>query len=200
MSFERTHKVKTWESVFLAIRSGEKKAEFRRNDRDFAVGDIVIHKRYRPEYDQTAVGDGGRYLDAKGVEANSVFTIDTIKTRITHITTGFGIPEGFCMFSFEILPLQDLLKALGAVVPPSDFIPPQPPHIPAGWVSSSNPSYPSGYYYEHTSARWGHSVKPAWVGYSQRTKRWLCSSPTGTDGADSMLEAMEMAVPTKAGG
>ncbi len=103
MSFARTHKVKTWESVFLAIRSGAKKAEFRRNDRDYAVGDIVVHRRYRPGYHPDTVGDGGAWLNEAGDTASCTQDIDTIVTRITHMTSGgFGIPDGFCMFSFEI--------------------------------------------------------------------------------------------------
>jgi hypothetical protein len=96
MSFERTHKVKTWESVFLDIRSGAKKAEFRRNDRDYAVGDIVVHHRYWPV-------DGGAYLNAHGEKTQRTDEADKITTEITHIIKGgFGLQPGFCMFSFAV--------------------------------------------------------------------------------------------------
>ena len=100
----REHKLKTWESAFLAVRSGAKKAEFRRNDRDFAVGDIVVLERFRPGYHSYSLGDGGAYLNRYGMSATGgPSDIDTIRVRITDVRQGaFGIPEGYCMFSFEV--------------------------------------------------------------------------------------------------
>jgi hypothetical protein len=107
---ERSHRLKTHESAFLEVRSGRKKAEFRRNDRDFMVGDVVYLDRWRPGYYRHGIGDGGAYVNANGFAASGVGEgdMDVIVVRITHIQTGFGIPDGFCMFSFETIRAQDL--------------------------------------------------------------------------------------------
>lgn len=96
MTDYRTHKLKCWESVFLQVRARRKRAEFRRNDRDFAVGDLVVLLRWRP-----GARDGmGSYVEANGEITFPSGDIDEIRVVISHITTGFGIPDGYCMFSF----------------------------------------------------------------------------------------------------
>ncbi len=93
-AYRRTHELKCWESVFIEVRAGRKRAEFRRNDRDFTVGDLVVLQRWSPTDD--------RFVNTLG-EATypSDDAIDSERVVITHIVQGcFGIPEGFCMFSF----------------------------------------------------------------------------------------------------
>lgn len=85
----KKHELKCWPSVFQAVANGEKTWEFRLNDRDFQVGDVLAlvewdpHKRYAvgPEYRQ-------------------------LKMRVTYIMYGgqFGIPVGYCVMS--IVPLH----------------------------------------------------------------------------------------------
>ncbi len=93
----REHKLKTWESLFLEVRAGRKTAEFRRNDRDFAVGDLLVLERFRPGIG--VLGDG-RYVSASGVDQPYSVDCDTIAALVTHVATGFGIPDGYCMLSF----------------------------------------------------------------------------------------------------
>jgi site-specific DNA-cytosine methylase len=45
---ERTHELKTWPSYFEAILRGEKRHECRLNDRDFAVGDVLVLREWDP--------------------------------------------------------------------------------------------------------------------------------------------------------
>jgi hypothetical protein len=45
----RGHDLKTQPKSFEAVVFGEKKAELRRNDRDFRVGDILILREWDPE-------------------------------------------------------------------------------------------------------------------------------------------------------
>ncbi|MDB5455509.1 MAG: hypothetical protein JWP92_1094, partial [Caulobacter sp.] len=43
------HELKTWPQYFAAVRSGQKRFEIRRNDRDFKVGDILALREFDPE-------------------------------------------------------------------------------------------------------------------------------------------------------
>lgn len=88
----RHHNLKCWPSMFEAIARREKTAEFRCNDRDFAVGDEVTLRRWdpTPTWMGTPIG-----FDSP---------IREIRAVITHIVHGgqFGIPSGYCMFSFRV--------------------------------------------------------------------------------------------------
>lgn len=77
------HELKTWLEVFKATKTGLKTADFRKNDRNYVVGDTLILK----EYDKL----------------NEEFTGAFIKVEITHIVKGphFGIPEGYALLSFN---------------------------------------------------------------------------------------------------
>jgi hypothetical protein len=77
------HFLKTDPDMWDATADGRKTAEFRKNDRDFQVEDLLILKRETFDGE----GDGFRYL----------YRI------ITHIVRGpdFSIPEGFAMLSVQ---------------------------------------------------------------------------------------------------
>lgn len=45
------HELKTWPQYFAAVRSGKKRFEIRRNDREFAVGDVLVLREFDPEQD-----------------------------------------------------------------------------------------------------------------------------------------------------
>jgi hypothetical protein len=78
-----THYLKTWPEYFRSIKAGYKKAELRRNDRDYKVNDTLCLQEYDP--------DGGGY------------TNDRINVYVTHVLhgPGFGLQEGFVMMSIE---------------------------------------------------------------------------------------------------
>jgi hypothetical protein len=78
----RYHELKTNPDPFGAILMKEKTAEFRKNDRNFKPGDTLILKEYNP-----FTAYSGRYLLRK----------------VTHIQTGYGIPEGYAMLSMRPL-------------------------------------------------------------------------------------------------
>ena len=46
------HELKTWPQYFAAVRSGKKRFEIRRNDREFAVGDVLVLREFDPEQDE----------------------------------------------------------------------------------------------------------------------------------------------------
>ena len=84
----RTHNLKTWPSVFQAVWDGAKTAEFRRNDRDFAVGDNLLLKEFEP----------GQITEGR-------YTGREILASVTHTAHGgqFDIPVNFCMMSIKVL-------------------------------------------------------------------------------------------------
>lgn len=78
-----THELKTWPEPFAAILSGAKRHEVRKNDRGYAVGD-VLHLR---EYALSLMGYTGRELHV----------------LVTHLTRGgtWGLPADLCVMSVE---------------------------------------------------------------------------------------------------
>lgn len=80
----KTHTLKTWPRPFHDVMNGYKTYEFRKNDRDFRVGDTLFLVLYLPDV------DGGTSVDCIH-----------ISRRVTSISYGpdFGIPEGYCIMS-----------------------------------------------------------------------------------------------------
>ena len=80
------HELKTWSEYFIAILSGEKKFEVRKNDRDYKVGDTLILK----EWDN--------FIEH--------YTGATLEVKVKYILYGakFGIEEGYCVMSIEKMP------------------------------------------------------------------------------------------------
>ncbi len=79
------HDLKTWKPYFQHELSGWKKFEYRKNDRDFKLGDVLTLL----EYDQTAEKPTGRKIVA----------------HVEYIVYGpdFGIPEGYCIMGIKVL-------------------------------------------------------------------------------------------------
>lgn len=79
-----THDLKCWDDAFQAVMRGDKRAEFRKNDRGFCVGDFLLLREYQ-EFEP----DKWRYTGKE------------LTVKVLHIQEGFGIPTGFCMMSIE---------------------------------------------------------------------------------------------------
>lgn len=81
----RLHKLKTWGKVFQAVTTGRKTAEYRKNDRNFKVGDAL----YLMEWDQ----ENGKYMGR------------SVIVCVTHIIKGgeFGIPKDYCVLSIKVV-------------------------------------------------------------------------------------------------
>lgn len=76
-----THELKTWPEPFQAMWVGHKLFEFRKNDRDFNVGDLLNLREWDKEK-----GYSGR----------------AIKAEVTWILKdGFGLPDGYCIMSID---------------------------------------------------------------------------------------------------
>lgn len=93
----RIHYLKTWPEPFQAIIVGTKRFEFRRDDRGFAVGDVLVLMYWDPT--------PGRY----GPTGHSPCPCKWTAVRVDYLTRGFGIPDGYCCMS--VTPLR---------VPPCD--------------------------------------------------------------------------------
>ncbi len=79
------HELKTWPSPFDAVVNGVKRFEYRKNDRNFQVGDRLVLIRYDPDM------------------ADHEQPKRTLQFDVTYIAHGpaFGIPGGYCVMSIE---------------------------------------------------------------------------------------------------
>lgn len=79
----KTHELKTTQPHFEHARSGAKRAEIRRDDRGFAVGDVLVLR----EYDPASCSYSGR----------------EVEVRVTHVLSGFeGLAAGYVSLSIEL--------------------------------------------------------------------------------------------------
>lgn len=88
-----THELKIQPEHFLAVIEGNKRAEIRKMDRDFRVGDLLKLREWDPRMKQTS----------DGVPATAELTFYTgrsTEAAITHILTGWGLQDGYAMLSF----------------------------------------------------------------------------------------------------
>jgi hypothetical protein len=101
----RIHDLKTWPAQFAAVIDGRKRFEVRVNDRDYAVGDVLRLREWRPELS---------FANATG----RVFDV-----RVTYMAQGvFGLPAHLCVLSVEPIasePRFDALRALANNLPDS---------------------------------------------------------------------------------
>lgn len=73
------HFLKTHPEPFRATETGVKRFEFRRNDRNFVVGDTLVLQEFTPEQ-----GYSGKEIRR---------SVDYI------LHSGFGLPDGYCIMS-----------------------------------------------------------------------------------------------------
>lgn len=80
------HNLKTWPSAFVDTEKGVKRAEFRKDDRGFAVDDVLLLCEWDPLI--------------------SRFTGNQLLVVVKHLVRGpsFGIPEGYVVMSIEKQP------------------------------------------------------------------------------------------------
>ena len=73
----KIHELKTWPEEFVVVVNGFKRFEFRKDDRGFEIGDVLLLKCYDPEEEQYLGGHQFAVVD--------------------YITKGgaFGIPKGY---------------------------------------------------------------------------------------------------------
>lgn len=75
-----THELKTWPQYFEGVYQGRKGFEFRKNDRDYKVGDTLVLQEWFPKEEWYS----GR----------------EVKVSVTYILQDFpGIEPGYCILS-----------------------------------------------------------------------------------------------------
>lgn len=86
----KTHDLKVWPLPFQAIADGLKEWEFRKNDRNYQIGDELVLREYDPKT-QSHTGRG--------------FT--RVVTFI--LEQGFGLPDGYVIMSLghETMPTEE---------------------------------------------------------------------------------------------
>jgi hypothetical protein len=98
---ERVHELKTWPDEFMAVRTGFKTHEFRKDDRDYCAGDILNLREWSPE---------------RG------YSGDSVSVRVTYIgRDGFGIPEGYAVLSIRLLDQREAATAWVPIHGPEDL-------------------------------------------------------------------------------
>jgi hypothetical protein len=80
------HELKCQGSPFDAIERGDKRVEFRKNDRGFEVGDYLWL----------------RCINTPCGTLETGYTGEDLVVRVTHIQEDFGIPEGYVAMSIEV--------------------------------------------------------------------------------------------------
>jgi Domain of unknown function (DUF3850) len=93
-----THELKSWPGQFQAIWTGRKRAEFRRDDRGYQVGDLLDLCEWDPSRQQYT----GFRLTARG----------------THLVRGpeLEVPAGFVVLSIEVLGARGGLGVASGVI------------------------------------------------------------------------------------
>jgi len=84
------HKLRTWPDEFWAVKFSDKTFDYRKNDRDFKIGDLVLLKEYDPDEEMGNEYTGQRFL-----------------CEITYIIDGavapkqYGIPAEYCILGLN---------------------------------------------------------------------------------------------------
>jgi hypothetical protein len=85
----RTHELKSWPEYFKPVQDGRKTFELRRDDRDFAVGDVLLMREWDPERKE--------------------YTGNEIRRSVTYVLRGFYGPDAD-LFHGPDAPLRGLTR------------------------------------------------------------------------------------------
>ena len=86
------HELKCWPESFDAIRDGRKRFEWRRDDRGFAVGDVLVLKKWNPTT---------RYWFREESDVGNA-DYPELRVCVTYILRGqFGVPEPFVVMGIS---------------------------------------------------------------------------------------------------
>lgn len=89
---KRTHELKTWPDPFQAVLDGTKTFEWRRNDRGFEVGDVLVLREWDPGPTMPFLRDLSGWTGRR-----VVVQVDYI------LASGFDLPAGYVVMSIRKL-------------------------------------------------------------------------------------------------
>lgn len=97
------HDLKSWPIPFFRVKTGIKRFEVRKNDRDFETGDIVLLREFVPTENAEA-----KFRAHTGICRSVVLDYTggvAGPFRIGYVERGEHVPDGYCVF--ELVPLVD---------------------------------------------------------------------------------------------
>lgn len=80
-----THELKTWPEMFEDILISDKNFDYRKNDRNFQIGDVLRLREYDPKSEEYT----GRSLDV------------LVHYIVENAPPEFGIPKGYCIMGIR---------------------------------------------------------------------------------------------------
>lgn len=92
------HELKTWPEFFQAVWDGDKTFELRKDDRPYAVGDLLVLREFDPS---------GVTVDPETqCESPGAYTERSLLRRVTYVLRGdgaerFGLKSGYCILGLE---------------------------------------------------------------------------------------------------
>ena len=88
-TWPEVHYLKTWPAFFDAVACGAKPFEVRKDDRGFAVGQLLILQRYDPETGKYSEDEHGAHV--------------CLARRVSYVLRGgqLGIEEGYVVLGLE---------------------------------------------------------------------------------------------------
>ena len=94
------HLLKCWPAPFAALRSGAKKHEVRKDDRAFAVGDVLRLDEWRPRREPNFYD--GQYQEVFQADRGE-YTGERLWMRVTYKSEAgtWGLPANLCVLSVE---------------------------------------------------------------------------------------------------
>ena len=98
----RVHEIKSWPRPFADLAEGQKRADFRRDDRDYTEHDLVILREWIPE---PAPGTRVRPSPTNGQSHGGQYSGAALVALVTHVesTTWWGGDVGYVVLS--LLPI-----------------------------------------------------------------------------------------------
>lgn len=70
------HTLKTWPEFFQAIAEGRKPFEYRLNDRDYQVDDVLVLREFVPPTPDDPMGDRGGYYTGRELWRRVTYILD----------------------------------------------------------------------------------------------------------------------------
>ena len=87
----REHILKTWPNAWHAVRDGKKMFEWRKDDRGFEVGDVLVLRQWDP-------APFGNLLQPIGYVRPGAGQYVDLRVVVTYILRGqFGVPPDYCV-------------------------------------------------------------------------------------------------------